>query len=255
MDFIYSDSHLHITGRENSGCNHVLSIAQNHGISSLLANSAEEDEWEKLSQLSLNNVEIIPFWGIHPWYADTVHKGWDTRLRNYLKKAPKKCGIGEVGLDKKCGISSQIQEEVFLTQLQIATELQVPLSLHCVGRWGRMVDIVKSLKNPPPMLFHGFNGSLEVLYRLQSEHTFFSFKYSALHNEKHLNLLKKIPIDNILLETDLPHPVDKGGCAKAFADLIALYHEVATIHNLSVQQFVEQVKKNGKIYTTRSSYR
>lgn len=85
--------------------------------------------------------------------------------------------VGEIGLDCLRGPSRAAQEFFFLSQLRLAAKHNRPVSVHCVRRYGRLLELLDRTlvyreDVPPAIILHGFTGSCEVarsLLRLKSK--------------------------------------------------------------------------------------
>jgi TatD DNase family protein len=122
------DAHIHLTdGGEEA--EKILSDAAGLGVGRFFCNSACPSDWPKVRRLSELHDGVIPFFGVHPWYAEKVPEGWEEELLKYL--AEDRARIGEIGLDAaKKDISFAKQREVFARQLEIAMELKKPFAIH-----------------------------------------------------------------------------------------------------------------------------
>jgi TatD DNase family protein len=257
----YLDSHLHLQDRRFAGDREaVLRRAQEAGVTRMFCNATREEDWQQVLALAARFPAVVPFLGIHPWFADTVGSGWEKRLELLLTRFP--CGIGEAGLDRKCRVDLQRQQEVFRIQLQLAAESQRPLSIHCLGCWGRLVDLLEQQKSRAPLpavMIHAFSGSLEMMQRLVRLGCWISFS-TALGDpgrEPLQRVAQQTPIDRILLETDAPDQLPaamktaaqgSGACNEP-ANIPALYRFAANLHYIDLQDFCRQVWQNGTLYT------
>ena len=135
--------------------------------------------------------------GIHPWDADK-HIPL-TELENTISH--KHClAIGECGLDKIKGPDLEIQNEVFLLQLQLAVNYQKPVIIHCVKAFDELIEISKPYHSKIPLIIHGFNKSFQLAEQLISKGFYLSLNPSIFKN---INTdFKEISIDKIFLETD-----------------------------------------------------
>jgi len=78
-------------------------------------------DWNLLAALAkLYPKEIIPFYGVHPWYVDALPENWLDNLHSCLVKS--KTGIGEIGLDRSSSSKALFdhQTDVFKVQLDLA---------------------------------------------------------------------------------------------------------------------------------------
>ena len=73
--------------------------------------------------------------------------------------------VGEIGLDRwKEGLNYEGQEDVFVTQLRIAAERNLPASIHCLKAWGRILELLQ--EGPVPergFLLHSYGGPTEMV--------------------------------------------------------------------------------------------
>jgi TatD DNase family protein len=257
----YLDSHLHLQDHRFIGSREaVLLRAREAGVSRMYCNATGEEDWQEVLLLAARSPAVVPFLGIHPWFADTAGTGWENRLKHFL--ALLLCGIGEAGLDRKCPVDMQRQLEVFQNQLQLAAEFRRPLAIHCLGCWGILVDLLEQQKNRAPLptiMIHAFSGSLEMMHRLVRLGCWISFS-TALSDpgrEPLQRVAQETPVDRLLLETDapdqLPAVLKTSGqgdrpCNEP-ANIPALYRFAANLHHMDLQDFCRQVWQNGTLYT------
>lgn len=143
-------------------------------------------EWQQLA--AINSPDIIPAYGIHPWYAT------DSNLAELEKYVSRQGALlGECGLDRTRPY--EMQEEVFTAQLEMARAYGKIVVIHCVRAWDVMTGVLKRYGDLS-FLFHRFQGTAETV-RLLPENSYFSLALSNI--EKYLPLL---PHDRVLFETD-----------------------------------------------------
>ena len=161
------------------------------------------------------------FFGVHPWEAleefkaESLKLKVDEELRALLTANPK-AGVGEIGLDRlKCRDIPPLMREVFEAQLALAFELRRPVVLHGAKCWGQVVTTVcrhLSHSPTPPLphsptpsfLFHGFSRSDGLIPEIVKLNGFISVGPAILndHAVNYRELVKKIPLDRLLVETD-----------------------------------------------------
>lgn len=241
------DAHNHFFNSRD--INKDLQSCYNAGVDLLAVNSITEKNWANISLLSEQHVNIIPQFGIHPWFADSAVNGWEERLKLVLGRFPY-AGVGECGLDKgdkhKESLNKQIN--IFRKQLEIAVSLNRPVSIHCVHAWLELFDILGSFKGMLHGVIHSFNGSAETMEQLVNAGFYISFSPFILKNpsKKTLESIEKIPIDNLLIETDSP---DTRIINKEFSTPVGLHlvlERVAEIRNEGVDVIAASTFGNGK---------
>lgn len=151
------------------------------------------------------------FLGLHPWETLT-RSPEDLRaavedLRRALT-ADAALGVGEIGLDRlKERTVSPVMREVFETQLQLAVALKRPVVLHGAKCWGQVVEALRrtaGAAEPPPSLFHGFSRSDGLLPEIVALNGYVSVGPAVLndHAVNYRELVRKIPLERLLVETD-----------------------------------------------------
>ncbi|MEI7530179.1 MAG: TatD family hydrolase, partial [Elusimicrobiota bacterium] len=197
------DAHNHLQNypgeKETAG---ALARASAAGVSLMLCNGTRPDDWAKVLSLAARP-DIVPFFGLHPWFVDKAPAGWLELLGDFLRRAPS--GVGEIGLDKAVDADLGRQEEAFKAQLRLAKKLGRPVCIHCVRAWGRMLEILKE-EQPPVFLFHAYGGPPELMKELSDLGGWFSFGTGLLDpvREKLRKALMAAPPWKLLLETEAP---------------------------------------------------
>lgn len=177
----------------------------------MLVNGAASRDWpllESLTQAPLETSEIFPFYGLHPWSFSNQDQALDQldQLMVFLRRGSG-CGLGEIGLHRTDKAPPmELQQWVLRRQLEMAGDLGLPVSLHCVGAWREMADELH--RTPPPrLMIHGFTGPLEFLRELQDLPAWFSIgpdllKTGTSPERRILAVIERIPTHRLLLESD-----------------------------------------------------
>lgn len=156
------------------------------------------------------------FIGIHPWQAIGVSDAdcfRAERLNPFLDKMRQRLadgsgplGVGEIGLDRlKERTISPLMREVFAAQLNLAAEFVRPVVLHGAKCWGEVVRACLPYAGRiPAFLFHGFSRSGGLLPDIVRLNGFISVGPAVLndHAVNYRELVKSIPLDRLLVETD-----------------------------------------------------
>ena len=140
--------------------------------------------------------------GLHPWHV--TETGWKEAYKNLQQWCHHRhvVAIGECGLDKVCGTSFSLQQEVFKQQVQLAKELNKPLLVHCVKAYQEVLQLLQEQTLSVPVVFHGFNKSTELGLELVKKGYYLSFGKKLLQSTRLRQLLLQIPSSSFFLETD-----------------------------------------------------
>ncbi|KAJ2341432.1 Cut9-interacting protein scn1, partial [Coemansia sp. RSA 2618] len=206
---------------------------------------------------------IIPALGIHPWFVERVLAGdipdtWAEELRQQLAKHG---GIlGECGLDKaarnpetKQVYPLEPQIQLLETQLAIAHDLDIPVSLHCVRAFGALADVLRraegSNRLPPLIMLHSYSGSPDMLQQMflkgeLGRRTYVSV--SALVNgrnrAKSAQCIQCVSAERLLVESDLH------GAHATVAALDAATALVAEARGWSLSKAKAQLASNARTF-------
>jgi TatD DNase family protein len=206
---VYWDTHCHLqSGRLIENADAVIARAINAGVTRLVTCGTQEDDWPLVAKLAEKYPEnIIPAFGIHPWYLQRRSGNWLQKLREQLTAWPQ-AAIGEIGLDHADEKTDRAEQyEVFLAQIRLAHECKRPVSVHCRRAWDVLLDTMKNM-GPLPHggAIHSYAGSVEAALVLRRYGFAFSYSGSLTrpHNKRSKMSLAGLPADSILLETDSP---------------------------------------------------
>ncbi len=165
-----------------------------------------EENFAATAQLAGAYDSVLPCFGIHPWFLETLTPNWEENLAFWLEKMPS--GIGETGLDfmiKRADRDLQIQ--VFKVHLALANTLNRPMNIHIRKAWDPFIHILK--KNGPLRaggLVHSFSGSADLVHVMEkfNLHISFSGAITRPNAKKTVLALNAVSPDRILFETDTP---------------------------------------------------
>ena len=134
--------------------------------------------------------------GLHPW---DVTEGFDNQLDalERLLANPRVPAVGECGFDTLKGPSHELQEQVFIRQIELSERYAKPMILHVVRDFDSVIRLRRTLKPTQPWLIHGFRGGPEQMNQLYSHGILVSF--GLKHNPESL---RQVPSDRLFLETD-----------------------------------------------------
>ena len=145
--------------------------------------------------------------GIHPEAADRRVSGDIEKLAELTKKK-NIVAIGETGLDYYWdNVPREIQQEVFREHCALAAELSLPLVVHDREAHKDCFDILGEFPGLQRVVYHCFSGSVEYARELVKRGYYFSFGGAVtFKNAKHApEVIKAVPRDRIMLETDCPY--------------------------------------------------
>ena len=188
------------------------------------------------------------FFGIHPW--ETLDGATETSLLDTLRPkllANPNAGVGEIGLDRlKVRNIPPLMRAVFETQLSLAVELVRPVVLHGAKCWGQVVATVKRMiggalatrEARQAFLFHGFSRSDGLIPDIVELNGFISVGPAVLndHAVNYRELVKKIPLDRLLVETDRTSSSD----SPSISDVLAKTADILNISSAELERITDE---------------
>lgn len=181
-------------------------------------------------------------------------KKFDVERYKELAKSGKVVAIGETGLDyyyrpktkTRQEIFKQAQKEVFLEHLKLAKELNLPMIFHCRSSHD---DLIEILRNNPGIqgVVHCFSGTLEQAKKYLEMGFYLGFTGIIFKLDLD-NIIKEIPIERILVETDCPYLTPPEASSERNEPIFVKYiiKKIAGIKGLSYEKIAEITTQNAK---------
>lgn len=210
----FFDSHCHIQdNRIYPNYKTVLKRAAAAGVAKILCCGTCEQDWEKVASIASDYEMVVPAFGVHPWFAGKLSDKWCEKLLSFLNKFP--CAaVGEIGLDHMLKERNDLEQLAVLSkQLELASELKRPVSIHCRKAFGDLLKLIKhKAVIPAGGVIHSYSGSPELVGKLQSLGLYISFSGSVTYDRnKRVRLSVQAVSDNrLLIETDSPDILPSG---------------------------------------------
>lgn len=194
--------------------------------------------------------------GCHPHYVEefdlSAQAGYEF-FKN-LAQGKEVVAIGECGLDyariknNELGIKEK-QKEIFIKHIELAKEVNKPLMIHCREAFNDLIEILNSksyILNSSPGVLHFFTGALEDAKKLLEINFYFTFNGLITHNRDFDEIIKYIPLDKILLETDAPYVSSllRRGKRNEPVYIIETAQKMAEIKGVSLEELAEQTTEN-----------
>ena len=256
---MWIDTHCHLDAPEFAGAlPEIIREASNKNVKALLLPAVKASDCLSVKNLTQQYSSVIPglvyTLGIHPLYTNQAQEGDIAILEKEVVSSlsdPRFVGIGEIGLDYFVeGLDPRKQEFFFNAQLDLAQQHQLPVILHV----RRSQDVIlKALRrrNIPGGIAHAFNGSFQQAEQFIELGFKLGFGGAATY-ERALQirrLLKDLPLESIVTETDAPDipPAwlrQEGIAFNEPAFLPRIVTELAAIRGISDASFAQAVWGN-----------
>ena len=244
------DTHTHINCIEEISVEDVIKNALDNGVEKLIVPAAYPIDIEVVKELAQKYENVYGLLGVHP----SEVKGWNDDLIDKIKeysKSSKIVGIGEIGLDYYWDKSfNDLQKEVFIKQIKLANELNLPISVHDREAHKDTFDILTEYNKNSAVVMHCFSGSVEFMKECVKQGWYIAIGGVVTFKKaiKMKEVAKEVPLDKLLLETDAPYltPVPYRGKTNQPAYVKYVAEEIASIRGISFEEVDEITTQNAK---------
>ena len=241
------DTHLHLT-RDDS-LDDLVERATKVGVTRFLIAGAPVSETSQMIDRISGYPNIYAAAGIHPHEAQRFNNDLSP-YRTFLKN-PKIKAVGEIGLDYFYNNSEPNQQRVvFENFLELAIEFRKPAIIHCRDAFKDCFDMISNIIGERVhFVVHCFTGSKEWATRFLDIGGFLSFNglITFKKSDNIRDILRFVPIDRMLFETDAPYlaPVPFRGKRNEPAYLRQTLERAASELDMDVKELAGITTKNG----------
>jgi TatD DNase family protein len=205
------DSHCHLADpRLRDDVDGVIARATEAGVATLVSVGAIGSiDTDRLTvEIAANHENVYAAVGVHPHDARACDRERIAQLRD-LAQSPRVVAIGESGLDFHYMHSPQEEQENSLRRhLELASELNKPIVIHCRDAEARLVAIVREIGMPARGgVIHCFTGDVRAARDFLE--LGFHISFSGIVTFKNATPVREaarvVPDDRVMIETDAPY--------------------------------------------------
>jgi TatD DNase family protein len=250
---MFIDTHTHLYSSQfDEDRDEVIQRALDAGVEKLLLPNLDGRSIEGMFALELKYPGVCyPMMGLHPC---SVTENWEKELAQLKEWIDKRSfiAIGEIGIDlywDKTFLKEQ--EEAFITQINWAKELQIPIVIHARDSFPEIYAILdKHNDDRLKGVFHCFSGDENDVRKILG-YGGFSFGIGGVVTYKKSILLesvKHIPLEKLVLETDAPYlaPTPFRGKRNESAYLPYIASKISDIFEISEQEIGRITTQNAQ---------
>lgn len=245
------DSHAHLTDKAFNGDVDLLKRASNAGLKHILTLGYNMPSSEDSMLFARENSGVFFAAGVHPSNCEQVDNGAISRLLE-LADDEKCVAIGEIGLDYHyANYDKEKQAQAFKSQIEVAYEKDLPFIVHSREASKDVTDIIRDAHKrgltKRGFLLHCYSESKESAEFYAACNGYFAFGGSTTYkNAKKEDIIRSIPLDRLLCETDCPYltPEPLRGKRNEPANVTLVYEKIADVCGLSVEKLAEITSDN-----------
>lgn len=251
------DSHIHLDHEdyrvdESLDVASVITRSMQRGVVGFITIGSSNDLTNCKNAIEL--ARKYPFvWastGVHPLSASLPFDENYTKLLNFCKD-PRVVAIGETGLDfYKMYATAKDQKAWFEAQIEISYHLNKPLIIHCREAAEDILDLLRHKKNQVVGgIFHCYAEDYDFYKKIKELNFKVSFPGIITFknkNERMKEAARKIPVEDILLETDGPYlaPVPYRGKTNESFMIYEVLKVLSAIKGIDIEELSDIILQN-----------
>lgn len=246
------DTHVHINFNAfHADLEAVRDRWRQAGVVRLIHSCVEPSEVAGIQALADQFPEMVFAVGLHPLDADKWTPQIATQILSLAREDARVVAIGEMGLDFFKAENQEQQKAVFAAQLAIASQLGLPVIIHCRDAAEAMRELLQEFwerLGPVQGVMHCWGGTPEQTQWFLDLGFYISF--SGIVTFKNATQIhesaKMVPSDRLLIETDCPFlaPVPKRGKRNEPAYVLHVAESVAHLRHVCLEDLSVQTTQN-----------
>jgi TatD DNase family protein len=230
----------------------VLDRSRAAGVETIVAVAYDLQSWPKVTRLA-QRPGVLAAIGLHPWKAEERLE--KQTLVDALQKAAA-VAVGEIGLDFRMPVPAARQIEILRLQLEVATELDLPVLLHCRGAFEELLALLKDFGPRHRGIIHAFSRGPDLAQRFVELglHVAFGGAITQPNAHRARCAAQSLGLDQIVLETDAPSIALAGIPAEKVepAHVATIGQKLAQIRAISAEQAAAATTANVRALLRRS---
>lgn len=245
------DSHAHYNDEKfDENRQQLLKEIYNFGVTSIVNAGYSLESSKKALEIANDFEFIYTTAGISPNDIDDFREEYLMEIEELAKN--KKCvAIGEIGLDYHWNTENkEIQKKVFISQIEIANKLELPIVIHTREAIYDTLEILKNNECNKKGVFHCCPLNVDLVREGLKLGFYISFAGPCtFKNSKNANeIIKMVPNDRMLIETDSPYlsPEPLRGKRNDSRNLKYIVGKIAEVKGVSPEEIAKITYNNAK---------
>jgi len=249
---IFADSHTHLYADEfGNDQEAVIERAKSAGVNHLFLPNVDRETFDPMMKLCGNYPEVCyPMAGLHPTSVKADFRAeLDFVAESLHSNRIRFVAIGEIGIDLYWDRTfEKEQREAFAFQLGLAAEYGLPVVIHTRNSMDVALEMIGGRHDPLLRgVFHCFSGNIEQALKAVDLGFYLGIGGVVTYKNSGLqSVVKAVPIDRLLLETDAPWlpPVPNRGERNEPSYIPLIAAKVAEIKGVSLAEVAMTTTKN-----------
>jgi TatD DNase family protein len=256
------DTHAHLNFSDfDKDLDQLVEDSVKAGVEKIICVSSNLEDSKKAIEIAKKYPgTVMASVGIHPHQTDPKNQNSvevQAKELEELAKNPEVVGIGECGLDYSDAPPGEKdrskEEQIFLfeTQIKLAQKLKLPISVHCRKATKETIEVLNKHFISPKYAFgvwHCYSAGKKEISKITELGLSFGIDGNITYDQGLQNVIKDIPLEKIILETDCPFlsPIPYRGLRNTPANVKISAEFIAQLLGYSFDQVSEITTKNAQ---------
>lgn len=251
---MFIDSHCHLDkidlSHYDNNFSTMLDAAHERNVSRLLCVSIDLEQFQDMYEMIADNTNVFASVGVHPLHVENENGiVSESHLQALLANHHRVVALGESGLDYYYQTETKAyQQQSFINHLRVADQSDLPVIVHTRDAREDTLRLIKEHGGNAGGVLHCFTESVEMAKAALDLNYYISFSgIITFKNAQELrDVVKAIPLERILIETDAPYlaPVPHRGKKNEPKYVVEVAQCIADLKGVSLEQVAEITSEN-----------
>jgi len=236
------DVHCHLTAPEfEDKVGEIVEKSVKAGVKAIITSGLGYEDGLKALEISDYRI-VYPSLGVSPYMLE----GYEQVIELISRESRRIVAIGEVGLDYwrvRDDEGRDRQRRVFREFIELSKSLDLPLIIHSRSAGKYALEMLFEMK-AERVIMHAFDGAAKHAVKAVERGYMFSIPPSIARSQQKRNLVKRIPLENLLLESDSPVLSPVAGQVNYPWNILVSAEWIGKIKGVSIERVIEVTGRN-----------
>ena len=243
---IFVDVHAHLQDKRFEDKAKIVDDAVKKGVKIIINNGLELESNRETMELAKKFPAVKAALGLYPTEALKLsEKEIDAQLSFIKKNKNKIVAVGEVGMDYLRSEEKERQKNIFSRLIGLAQEIDKPLIVHSRKAEEDVIRLLEE-KKARKVVMHCFTGSMKMVKRIEKNRWLLSIPCTVVRDQHFRNIVKEVPITQLLTESDAPYLSPAPGQLNEPANIIRSIEKIAALKGMEREEVANNIFSNYK---------